>query len=136
MQCISFVLYSVLINGKAHSTIIPTRGLSQGDPLSPYLFLICANGLSAFIHEAAWNQLLNGISICKGCPIITHLFFAVDNLLFCKANAQECKKLIDIHESYKSTYRQKVNTDKSSVFYSPNSLQETKEEILCILGPM
>ena len=136
IQCVSSVSYSILINGEAHGTITPTKGLRQGDPLSPYLFLICAEGLSALIHEAAQNQLLNGISICRGCPIITHLFFTDDNLLFCKVNAQECKKLIDILECYETASGHKINTDKSLVFFSRNTPQETKEGILSILGPM
>lgn len=63
MQCISSVLYLVLINEEAHGTTTPTRGLRQGNPLSPYLFLICVEGHSTLIHEAAQSQLLNGISI-------------------------------------------------------------------------
>ena len=96
MQCISSVFYSIIINGEAYGSIIPTRGLRQGDPFSPGLFLFCAEGLSALIHQAARTQALHGISICRGCPIITHLFFADDNLLFCKASAQQCLELVQI----------------------------------------
>ena len=76
------------------------------------------------------------MSIGRGCPIITHLFFADDNLVFCKAKDQECQKLVDILNSYEAASGQNINTDKSSVFFSPNSPQEKKESILNILGPM
>jgi len=56
MRCITSVSYSVLINGVTCGNITPTRGLQQGDPLSPTLFLICIEGLSALIHEVARNQ--------------------------------------------------------------------------------
>ena len=90
MQCISTISYSMLVNGVAYGSIIPSRGLRQGDPLSPYLFLLCANGFSSLISDAAGNKMLGGISICRGCPMITHLFFTDDSLLFCKASRQEC----------------------------------------------
>ena len=53
MECITNASYSVLINGEPHGDIIPTRGLSQGDPLSPYLFLMCTKGLNGLIKKAA-----------------------------------------------------------------------------------
>ena len=93
MQCITSVSYSVLINGVAHGNIHPSRGLRQGDPLSPSLFLLCADGLLALINQAARNKLIIGISITRGCPRVTHIFFADDSILFCKAALEECHLL-------------------------------------------
>ena len=135
-RCITYVSYSVLINGVAFGNIIPSRDLRQGDPLSPYLFLLCADGFSSLIIKAVRNQMLSGLSIYRGCPKITHLFFADDSLLFCKANSQECQQLIEILCLYEAASGQKINADKSSVFYSANTLEEKKNEILEILGPM
>ena len=136
MRCISSVSYSILINGTACGNIIPTRGVRQGDPLSPTLFLICTEGLSALINRVVWNQLLTGISICRGCPRVTHLLFADDSILFCKACVEESRVLKNILQQYEDSSGQKINTDKSSIFFSPNTSQETKEEILTYLGPM
>ena len=55
MQCITTVSYSMIINGAVHRCIFPTRGLLQGDSLSPYLFLLCADGFSSLIKDAARN---------------------------------------------------------------------------------
>ena len=100
MQCIISVSYLVLINGVAYGNIIPSRGLRQGDPLSPSLFLLCAERLSAIIHEAARNHLFTSIYICRSCPNITHLFFANDSILFCKAKPEECQELKQILQRY------------------------------------
>ena len=136
MQCITTVSYSMIINGSVHGCIFPTRGLRQGDPLSPYLFLLCVDGFSSLIKDAARNQLLSGISICRGCSMVTHLFFANDSLLFCKATNQECHKLIEILGLYEVASGQKVNAEKFSVFFSHNTPQEKRCEVLNILGPM
>ena len=106
------------------------------DPLSPYLFLLSANGFSSLIKDAKRNRLLSGISICRGCPMVTHLCSEDDSLLFCKATNQECRKLIDILEFYEDASGQKVNADKSSIFFRHNTPHERRCEVLNILGPM
>ena len=68
--------------------------------------------------------------------MVSHLFFANDSLLFCKATNHECQKLVEILELYEAAPGQKVNTDKSSVFFSHNTPQERRSEVIGILGPM
>ncbi|XP_065622526.1 uncharacterized protein LOC136064552 [Quercus suber] len=58
MHCITSVSYSILVNGVAYGNIIPTRGLRQGDPISPYIFLLCADGFSSLINDAAGTKEL------------------------------------------------------------------------------
>ena len=70
--------------------IKPTRGLKQGDPLSPYLFLLCAIGLQELIKKAKTNGDIRGVPICKNGPWVSHLFFADDSVLFCRAKVEEC----------------------------------------------
>ena len=52
METIHTASYSILINGEPKGYITPSRGIKQGDPLSPYLFLLCAKSLSSFIMKA------------------------------------------------------------------------------------
>ena len=101
MNCISTVSYSILINGVTHGNIIPTKGLRQGDPLSPYLFLLCAEGLTGLVLEATRSSILLGISICRGSPTITHLLFADDSVIYTKANGQESRELQSILQNMK-----------------------------------
>ena len=87
MECVRTVSYFILVNGEPKGLINPTRGIRQGDPLSPFLFLLCSEGLRGLISKAARAKEINGFSICKRGPKLTHLFFADDSLLFCKANS-------------------------------------------------
>ena len=136
MKCITSVSYSVIINRVTCGNIVPTRGLRQRDPLSSILFLICTEGLSALINEATRNQLLTGISICRACPRVTHFLFVDDSILFYKASAGESNELKFLLQKYEDASGQKINTDKSSIFFSPNTALEVKEEIFATLGPM
>ena len=63
MRCISTITYSIRINGQTRGRIVPSRGLHQGDPLSPYLFLFCVEGLSALIRQATERQTIHGVAV-------------------------------------------------------------------------
>ena len=92
MECISTVSYSILINGDPSDIFHPSRGLRQGDPLSPYLFLICSKGLHSLLQKEADAGHIRGVSICKKGPRLTHIFFADDSLVFCRATLLNAKK--------------------------------------------
>ena len=96
MNCICTASYSILVNEEPKGDIRPSRSIRQGDPLSPYLFLICLEGLNRQIQKAAMDDLIRGFSLCRSGPKITHLFFANDTLLFCGAEMGDLQVIQDI----------------------------------------
>uniref|UniRef100_A0A803Q7W0 Reverse transcriptase domain-containing protein n=1 Tax=Cannabis sativa TaxID=3483 RepID=A0A803Q7W0_CANSA len=75
MKCVTTSSLSFLINGVVKGSIKPSRGLRQGDPLSTYLFLLCAEGLSSLLHARQTEGLSKGVAISRRAPSISHLFF-------------------------------------------------------------
>ncbi|XP_026433860.1 uncharacterized protein LOC113331363 [Papaver somniferum] len=72
-QCVSTVSYSVFLNGSPTGFFKPERGLRQGDPLSPYLHIICSEALSSYIDNLQKRGIVEGIKVCKDAPEMTHL---------------------------------------------------------------
>ena len=81
MQCVTNVQFSFLINGSPSKLFNPSRGLRQGDPISPYLFLFCANILSLALTKEE-NQKRNKVG--RNGISFTHLFFVDDSFFFPK----------------------------------------------------
>lgn len=75
MRCVKSVSFSVLINGSPTDMFTPSRGLRQGDLLSPYLFLFCVEVLSAMIRREVENGVLHGVRVCHRAPQVSKLFF-------------------------------------------------------------
>ncbi|XP_062021216.1 uncharacterized protein LOC133737727 [Rosa rugosa] len=125
--------YSILIQGEPTSMITPTRGIRQGDPLSSYLFILCAEGLSALISKAIESNAIEGLKMCPHAPTLHHLFFADDSFLFGTANEQECIQYRRVLNVYENASRQQVNFQKSSVVFSNNVLQDKQMKLADIL---
>ena len=68
IECISTVSYSILVNGEPKGDIKPSRGIRQGDPLSPYLFPLCLKGLNQMLQAAAREDEIKGFSLCRNGP--------------------------------------------------------------------
>lgn len=96
MECITNVTYSLLMNGEPQGIITPIRGIRQGDPLSPYLFLLYSEGLYRLIQSEASSGDIKEVSICRNDPKLTHLFFVDDSLLFYRASTNDCEKVLEI----------------------------------------
>lgn len=102
MATVKIVSYSILVNGEPRGNIQPTRGIRQGDPLSPYLFLLCSEGLNGLLQKAVNVGDIRGFSLCKYGPQISHLFFADDSLIFCRAkmgdDVQAVQNILALYE--------------------------------------
>ncbi|XP_068328277.1 uncharacterized protein [Pyrus communis] len=118
--CISSVKFAVLLNGQARESFAPSRGLRQGDPLSPYLFILVGEVLSKLIQGAVDQGRLAGVKIGGSGPVISHLFFADDTLLFLRADVKNCRNLKHMLDKFCMASGQKVNLEKSSVFFGAN----------------
>ena len=134
MDTVQTASYSILINGEPKCFITPTRGIRQGDPLSPYLLLLCAEGLYSLIRKAVDANRLKGIYSCRGGVRISHLLFANDSLLFREAKVGERRQLLDILTQYEEASGQAINRSKTTLFFSQNTSQREKEEIRNLMG--
>lgn len=117
MDCITTSSFSVIINGAAKGLIQPQRGLRQGCPLSPYMFLICVEVFSNLLVMAEKQHLIQGLKFSKTVTI-SHLVFADDSLVFTRASVEDCKRLKALFECYTSASGQLFNYEKSSMVFS------------------
>ncbi|CAN1261991.1 Putative ribonuclease H protein At1g65750 [Linum perenne] len=134
MMCVCSVEYTATVNSVKVGPIVPGRGLRQGCPLSPFLFLLCAEGLSNMLKKAERGGKLHGVRVCRGAPSVSHLLFADDSFFFCSANIAEARELKRILLSYEAASGQAINLTKSGAFFSANTHTMLREGLKAILG--
>lgn len=134
MKCVTTVTYSVLINDQPHGMIIPHRGLRQGDPLSPSLFVICSEGLTHLMAQADRERSISGIKFGENGTSVNQLMFADDCLFACEASEDQGANLIRNLKRYEGVTGQVINPAKSSIIFGHNVLEEDKIRVKLKLG--
>ena len=126
MNMISSTHFHIQWNGAPLSEVIPSREVHQGDPLSPYLFILCLERLSIMLEEVVRDRLIHPIGF-RGQLCISHLFFVDDIFLFTKAKVRDCQNLSCILRKFYQCSGQIMSTHKSRIWLSPNTSWRTKE---------
>jgi hypothetical protein len=127
--CISSPTFSVIINGQPFGRFNSSRGIRQGCPLSPSLFVFAVNELSLALQDALHNNQLSGISLGPNCPPIHSLMFADDLLVCGKATRQEAETIYHTLQQFCTFSGQLPNWNKSGILFSANVNQQDKQDI-------
>ncbi|WVZ54654.1 hypothetical protein U9M48_005419 [Paspalum notatum var. saurae] len=106
MKCVTTVKYRVRVNGNLSEEFVPERGLRQGDPLSPYLFLICAQGFSELLRDAEEKGHIRG------------------------GDAQHLQRVLQMYEACSG---QMINKEKSAIMFSPNTSNQARREVMQVM---
>ena len=128
MKCVTSVRFTIKLNGELLPYFTP-RGLRQGCPISPYLFLLCAQGLTSLLNNFGGAHIDRGIRVSIHAPWVNYLLFADDCLIFLNAQTQSADRLNDILQIYADCSGQAVNREKSSIYFSANTHQPTRQAL-------
>lgn len=130
-SCLSSVTYSVLINRSCVGEVEPARGLRQGDPLAPYLFILCTDILSRLLEA---NPNVQGIKVGQNSLAISHFLYADDLLLARRENIRSARAIWECLDLFFRWSRQQVNRKKSSILFSARMSREGNRQIYDMWG--
>ncbi|KAL6194708.1 hypothetical protein ACLB2K_035785 [Fragaria x ananassa] len=134
IQCFTSVNSRVIVNGEVTKDFCPESGLRQGDPLSPYLFVLCMEKLSHLITFQVEQGRWKPVKICQNGPAVSHLFFADDLILFGEASLAQAEVMRSCIDCFCLNSGQEVSFEKSSIFCSPNTEEGLAMHISDICG--
>jgi hypothetical protein len=120
---------TILWNGSKTEAFSPARGLRQGDPLSPYLFVLCMERLGAMISKSVRDGTWKPMQICKDGTKLSHLFFADDVLLFTKATVTQAQVVKEVLDQFCSMSGLKVSFEKSKFCTSTGVCRQLRDRI-------
>lgn len=117
MKCVTMVSFSIKVNGEPTHYFKPSRGIRQGDSLSPYIFIIVANVLKKAVEDGS----IKGIKLNRFCLTLSHLLFADDLIIFLEGKILERQNVAAVLNQYCVASGQAINLNKSGMFFSRDS---------------
>ncbi|KAL4298891.1 hypothetical protein AHAS_Ahas17G0046200 [Arachis hypogaea] len=130
MNCIRSTSFQVLWNGEKTNVFSPTCGIRQGDPLSPYIFVICIDRLSHLIEDMVNEGQWIPFRVGRNGPLISHLMFADDIMLFAEASQGQIRNIKKCLEIFCEASGQVINAQKTQIFFSKKVNNECREMIV------
>ncbi|XP_061353784.1 uncharacterized protein LOC133298506 [Gastrolobium bilobum] len=134
MGCVTCPYFEVLWNGARTPGFYSQRGIRQGDPLSPYLFVLCMEKLTHLILDEVGNKKWLPIRAGRNGPFVSHLLFVDDIVLFAEASSSQLECITGCFEKFANMSGQSVSLEKSCIFFSKNVGQEAEELITRVSG--
>lgn len=138
-----------MVNGGKSENFTPSRGLRQGDPLSPYFFILGQEVLSRLLDCELRTKNISGIKASSRGPAITHVMYVDDIILFSKATLKDAHNINAVLEEYCFWSGQSINKSKSRVFFSKHThpshcrhikeilqLKNLKENVMYLGAPL
>ena len=127
--CISTTTISVLANGEPTNAFHPQRGIRQGCPLSPYLFVLAVNELSIRLQNNIDCNNIQGITLGPNSPHIHSLLFADDLIICGQATLDEATKINSVLQNFCTLSGQMPNLSKSSILFSKRVDQNNRQVV-------
>ncbi|KAF5464536.1 hypothetical protein F2P56_014607 [Juglans regia] len=129
-QCISSSWFSIVMNGTAKGFFLSDRRLRQGDPLLPYLFILVEQMLCQLLKYNFQSGKIGSFSHPQGAPLISHLLYADDIIVFANGGRSSIKRISDIFNIYEEWSGQRVSKEKSAIFFSKNMSLSRRRSLL------
>ncbi|KAL0442042.1 UNVERIFIED_CONTAM: hypothetical protein Sradi_0143100 [Sesamum radiatum] len=134
MLCISSVSFSFLLNSVVFGSIKLERGILEGDPFSPHLFMLCAETFNILIQQEERIGNIQGVVTYWGGPLVSHLLLANDTLIFCQAVQEAGLRIKAILNILEEASEFKMNMSKSAIVFSRNTPLLIRMKVVASLG--
>lgn len=133
MMGVRSVKFSILTCEEIIGPITLSRGLRQGDPMLPYLFILASKDLTAMLQKEERKGVLHGCRVARTTPSISHLLFVDDAFLFFRATIEECVVVKEVLQVYHKASGQEVSLPKASVMFSSNVTNGVQVQLCSLL---